>query len=136
MKLTAKQEKFCRNIVDGMTQKDAYVDAYDTENMAKETIYRKATEEFQKGKITARIEELRKPALTILAKAQADMAQTIVDTLKATGPFDTPDHSNRLKAAKTGLDYLGYEAPQKMEHTVKSLLGPEDVEDMLKELNK
>lgn len=32
MKLTSKQQKFCHNVVSGMTAKDAYINAYNTKS--------------------------------------------------------------------------------------------------------
>lgn len=61
LKLTPKQEKFCKNIVSGMDGKAAYVSAYDAENMNDNTIYREANKLLTRDDITARIKELNKP---------------------------------------------------------------------------
>lgn len=58
-KLTAKQEKFCQAIADGMTQADAYRAAYDADRMKDNTIYPLASKLMKNSKITARIAELR-----------------------------------------------------------------------------
>lgn len=60
--LTAKEEKFCMNIVKGMTQIDAYKNSYDAKNMKDDTIYCKASIMMKKDKIRNRIEELREKA--------------------------------------------------------------------------
>lgn len=60
--LTAKEEKFCMNIVKGMTQIDAYKNSYDAKNMKDDTIYVRASELIKKSKISVRIEELREKA--------------------------------------------------------------------------
>lgn len=58
-KLTAKQEKFCRNIVLCMTQLDAYLDAYDVSPGTKrEVIMVKACELMATACIQERIAEL------------------------------------------------------------------------------
>lgn len=58
--LTAKEEKFCNNVVSGMTLSDAYKNSYNAKNMSDNTIYVKASELAKKDKIKVRIEELRK----------------------------------------------------------------------------
>lgn len=57
--LTAKQEQFVKNIIDGMSQADAYRNAYDTSRMADKTIHEKASRLMADGKVTARLQELR-----------------------------------------------------------------------------
>ena len=59
--LTSKQEKFCINVVKGMTYSDAYRDVYDIENYKDESLYVKASELMKNPKIKSKIEELRKP---------------------------------------------------------------------------
>lgn len=60
--LTAKQEKFSLNIAKGMTQSDAYRDAYDAENMTDEQIWTEACLVAKNQKVSKRIEELRSKA--------------------------------------------------------------------------
>ena len=56
--LTGKQEKFVRNLIQGMTQREAYKNSYDCENMADKTIDEAACRLFNDSKINARYEEL------------------------------------------------------------------------------
>ena len=58
--LTAKQEKFIQNIVAGMTQRQAYKDAYDAEDMLDATIDTEACLLFQNQKVAERYRELLK----------------------------------------------------------------------------
>lgn len=58
--LTVKQEKFVQNIVSGMSQRQAYKDAYNAEKMKDETIDVRACELFNEGKIKVRYQELMK----------------------------------------------------------------------------
>jgi len=60
--LTEQQEKYCVNIVSGMSQTAAYKDAYDAKDMKIESIYVEASKLMDNPKITLRIEELRKEA--------------------------------------------------------------------------
>jgi hypothetical protein len=59
-KLTAKQEAFCQAIADGMGQADAYRIAYDAEGMKDNTIYVRASELMNEGKIKVRVADLKK----------------------------------------------------------------------------
>jgi phage terminase small subunit len=56
--LTAKQEKFIQNIVKGMSQRQAYKDAYNAENMKDETIDSEASILFNDQKVSERYKEL------------------------------------------------------------------------------
>lgn len=58
--LTAKQEKFVQNIIEGMNQADAYRSAYDTKRMSENAIYREASLLVSNPKVAQRLEELRK----------------------------------------------------------------------------
>ena len=57
--LTAKQEKFVQNIIEGMSQADAYRFAYSCKNMSNNAIYREASILMDSPKIAQRVEELR-----------------------------------------------------------------------------
>jgi phage terminase small subunit len=63
MGLTAKQEKFCQGIVAGLSQADAYRQAYDAGGMKPETVQSKASILMADGKVRARVEELRQPVI-------------------------------------------------------------------------
>lgn len=62
MTLTIKQEKFCQLYVEKGNASEAYRLAYDADNMKLETINNKAHILLKKGKIGARISELKKKA--------------------------------------------------------------------------
>lgn len=57
-KLTPKQEKFIQNVVSGMSQREAYKNSYNAENMKDEVIDVKACELFNDGKVKVRYQEL------------------------------------------------------------------------------
>lgn len=57
--LTAKQERFARNIVEGMNQADAYRNSYSTEKMSDNAVYREASLLIARPKVAQRIKELR-----------------------------------------------------------------------------
>ena len=58
--LTAKQEQFARNIVSGMTAKDAYKNAYNT-SASDQVIRNESNKLLQRDDITEYIKELQKP---------------------------------------------------------------------------
>lgn len=62
VKLTQKQEAFCLAYLETGNASEAYRRAYSAEKMSGPTINRKAVELMGNGKITARLDELRKPA--------------------------------------------------------------------------
>lgn len=61
MKLTQKQENFCLAYIESGNASEAYRSAYKAGRMKPATINRKAAELMDNGKITARLEQLRKP---------------------------------------------------------------------------
>jgi len=61
-KLTQKQETFCLNLLQGMSQRDAYVAAGYSPKQLPETIDRHACELAKTDKVMARYEELRQKA--------------------------------------------------------------------------
>lgn len=62
--LTPKQEKFVRNLVQGMSQREAYKRSYDAENMMDSSIDCEASKLFNDPKISHRYEELIERAAT------------------------------------------------------------------------
>lgn len=57
--LTAKQEKFVRNLIEGMTQREAYKNSYNAENMTDKSIDEEACRLFNDIKVNARYRELQ-----------------------------------------------------------------------------
>jgi len=57
--LTAKQEQFVQNIIQGMSQADAYRSAYPNQKMADKTIHEAASRLMANNKVLARLSELR-----------------------------------------------------------------------------
>ena len=57
--LTAKQEAFVKNIIDGMSQADAYRNAYPNQKMSDKTIHESASRLMSNHKVVARLKELR-----------------------------------------------------------------------------
>ena len=93
--LTAKQEAFVQNIIQGMSQADAYRSAYDTKRMSDNAIYREASLLMSNPKIAQRINELRdqlaKPSIMSAQKRLEWLTEVILSKDETTG--------DKLKAA-------------------------------------
>lgn len=62
--LTANQEQFVQNIIQGMSQADAYRSAYPKQKMSDKTIWETASKLMANPKVITRLEELRKELAT------------------------------------------------------------------------
>lgn len=93
--LTAKQEKFALNIVNGMSQADAYRDAYPGIKMTNKSVWEKASALAKKDKVRSRIDELRDD----LAKPSIMTAQERLEWLTTVVKDDEQVIDVRLKAS-------------------------------------
>lgn len=125
MNLTAKQEKFCQSIADGLNQSDAYRSAYNAGAMKPETVQSKASILMADGKVRARVIELRAALSDKALWTREDSVRalkTIADGLGAdTRPMEAVAAVKELNAMH------GYNEPAKMELTGKNgvpLLAP------------
>lgn len=57
--LTKKQEQFVLNVLEGMSQAEAYRSAYNTKKMSDKTIWENASRLMANSKVAARLAELR-----------------------------------------------------------------------------
>lgn len=57
--LTTQQEAFAQNIIMGMSQAEAYRNAYNTKKMTDKTVWEKASRLMATDKVRARVDELR-----------------------------------------------------------------------------
>ena len=97
--LTPKQERFCQCIVKGMSQTDAYKEAFDTLKMKEETIWSNASRLIKNSKVIARVEELKKgieKELVYSALESFNKLKEIQELALANGV--KPDLTNALKA--------------------------------------
>ena len=62
--LTAKQEQFVQNIIQGMSQADAYRSAYNASRMSDNAIYREASLLMSNPKVAQRLADIAKEADT------------------------------------------------------------------------
>jgi len=114
IKLTAKQEKFCQNIVSGMNQLQAYENAYPIDNSLEKTKTENASRLAAQPKIAARIQQLNAPAIE---KAQINAEEIILD-LKEIKNDRKIRVSDRLKALELlGKTIAMFTDRQEMEHS-------------------
>ena len=110
--LTAKQEKFCQCIADGMTQADAYRAAYSAEKMADKTIWEKASALMADGKVSARVDELRQALAQRLMWRREDSVEVLRKIAK-----EDPEapHSSIVSAVKELNAMHGFNEPTKVD---------------------
>lgn len=131
--LTIKQEKFIQNIVQGMSQREAYKNSYNANNMKDSTIDKKASELFQKGEIRGRYEELLKKiedkTIMTAEERQIWLSKVVKGDIKITREYEDeikeyePYMSDRLKA----LDILNKMTGQYVEKVMN--IQPPNIED-------
>lgn len=92
--LTAKQEKFVQNIIEGMSQADAYRSAYDTKRMTDKSVWEKASELASNVKVAERLKELRGQ----LANEKIMSAQKRMEWLTELVKSKEASNSDKLKA--------------------------------------
>ena len=74
---TMKQEKFCQNIIKGMTNIDSYMDAYNSKSKTAANV--ESTKLLARDDIAERIKELQKPIITLLQSQSVSVRQQQID---------------------------------------------------------
>lgn len=80
MALTQKQEKFCECIVSGMSNIESYMTAYNSESKGSANV--ESTKLLQRDDILERIEELRKPIVTLVQTQAINARQEQIEFIK------------------------------------------------------
>lgn len=93
--LTAKQEAFVQNILQGMSQADAYRSAYNASKMTDKTVHEKASLLASNDKVRTRLTELRDK----LASESVMSAQKRLEWLTEVIKDKNEKTENKLKAA-------------------------------------
>ena len=97
-KLTPKQEKFCLGVVSGLSFKDAYLQAYDAENMADHAVRKEASRLAKRDDITARIRELSIPVQNTYFNAAVSDSERIRGILWDMIQGNDTKDENKLRA--------------------------------------
>ena len=92
--LTAKQEAFVQNIIQGMSQADAYRSAYDTKRMTEKTVWESASKLMANPKVATRLSELREQ----LANENIMSAQKRMEWLTRVIKDNSEKTENKIKA--------------------------------------
>ena len=113
--LTANQEQFVQNIIQGMSQADAYRSAYNCKNMSDNAIYVNASKLAADDKVALRLKELRDQ----LAKPSIMTAQERLEWLTERIEDDEVDINAKLKAIDI-MNKMQGEYVQKVETELKN----------------
>lgn len=113
--LTPKQEQFVQNILQGMSQADAYRAAYSCKNMSDNAIYVNASKLAGDAKVALRLRELRDK----LAKPSIMSAQERLEWLTQLIKSEEESTSDKLKAADI-MNKMQGEYVQKVEAQVQT----------------
>ncbi len=92
--LTAKQEAFVQNIIQGMSQADAYRSAYDASKMSDKTIHERASVLAAQDKVKTRLAELRDKLANEKIMTAQERLQWLTDLIKSQEASNT----DKLKA--------------------------------------
>lgn len=101
--LTAKQEQFVKNIIDGMSQADAYRSAYPNQRMSDKTIWESASKLLKNPKVSARLQELREQMMTPSIMS----AQERLELLTRIARGEEPERDGYFSNG----EYIEYEKP-------------------------
>lgn len=128
--LTIKQENFCLAYIETGNATEAYRRAYDASKMKDAVINVKASELLANGKITVRLEELRKPILERHNITVDDLLAELEQARKAALDATTPQASAATAATMGKAKLLGY-LTDKVEATVTNKELPVSVDEFV-----
>lgn len=111
--LTANQEAFVQNIIEGMNQAEAYRSAYPKQKMSDKTVWEAASRLMKNDKVVARLTELRNE----LAKPSIMTAQQRLEWLSQVVQNEKESMTDRLKASDQ-MNRMQGEYVQKIEGNV------------------
>lgn len=123
LKLTSKQERFCQCIVSGMSGKDAYITAYNSNSDGAAMI--ESTKLLKRDDITARIKELRKPIENLAVNTAISEREKIKAKLWELINAPTTNDSDRIRAMdilnKMNAEYINIQRIEKEETPIQEL---------------
>lgn len=112
--LTPKQEKFVRNIINGMSQREAYKNSYDAENMTDKTIDEEACRLFNDSKISARYQELIERAATASVMTAQERLEYLTEIIQGI------EQEHGVVATKDGA-LVEYNSPADLNTKLKAI---------------
>lgn len=109
--LTAKQEKFCQGVAEGLTYADAFRRAYGQGKRATQTLYRDAYRVMESDKVAARIAELKEEQQAARLATRIRKREVLNEILE-----DSDESAqSRIKAIEVDNLMTGDNKPQKVE---------------------
>lgn len=113
MAITPKRERFIELVMDGMSQCDAYREAFDVKPDIKiKTVYKRSSELMQDGEIKGRIREMQDK---LAEKTLWTREKSVQALLKAYAVAEAEGSSQGMTGAVKELNVMhGYNAPQKI----------------------
>ncbi len=110
LQLTVKQERFAQGLMAGMTQRDAYKLAYNSQNMTNKSIDEKACELAANDKVVSRLsqltDELKIRNIKLVEKTLAELAKIGFADIKQFLSYETV--KTVIGTADDGTPILGY----------------------------
>lgn len=119
VRLTDKQENFVQGLIKGMSQREAYKNAYNCKNMKDETIDKRASELFKNGAVRGRYDELHNK---VIAKGEREGLMTATELLRLLNELIVRNLKKDDKTALDGIKTLGKNLntfTEKIEHSGK-----------------
>ena len=104
--LTAKQEKFVRNLIKGMSQREAYKNSYDAENMTDKSIDEEACRLFKDSKVSSRYKELQdrlEDATIMTAKERLEYLTEVIMGLQGENILEIVDGEEIERTVPTSI---------------------------------
>ncbi|MDP8162189.1 terminase small subunit [Pasteurella skyensis] len=114
--LTPKQELFCEKYIELGNASEAYRQSYNAENMKDDTVHRKAFDLLENGKITARLNELRKEHLKRHNITVDSLILDLERVFNEAMDRDNPNFSSAVSAKMGQAKILGFDK-QVIEHS-------------------
>jgi phage terminase small subunit len=115
--LTAKQEAFVQNILQGMSQADAYRSAYSCKNMSDKTIHEAASRLMSDSKVSARVKELREQLAKETIMSAQERLEWLTRLVKAGSEYSLA--AEKIRAIDV-MNKMTGEYVQKIEADVKN----------------
>ena len=112
--LTPKQEKFVRNLVNGMSQREAYKNSYDAENMSDKVIDNEASLLFKSPEISVRYQELIERAATASVMTAQERLEYLSEVIYGI------EREKGVVATKDGA-LVEYESPADLNTKLKAI---------------
>ena len=113
--LTAKQEQFVQNIIQGMSQADAYRSAYPNQKMSDKSVWETASKLMTNPKVVSRLTELRNELAQPAIMSAQERLKWLTEVIKS----DQESTSDKLRAADI-MNKMQGEYVQKVEAEVKT----------------